>query len=219
MATRQKKSQPKKSAAKRTPAAAEQTAEEVFGKSNKPVPEENVDEPLESSTGPSLEPAERNPDFGKPEISTVDELLQMLEADVEPVDETEFVKYEWEDEEYTYPLRKKWKFRADKTYYRLQLISKPDRLDPATNQILKGKNLAAQFKNGRYDTRKEEVAKLIFRSRAFQMGRIEDIDEVNAKAKEQNYQALKATLSTAAEKKRLLRELIEELRSEAVEAK
>jgi hypothetical protein len=193
----------------------EENAEAIFGKSDE-VAENEVEYNEESSTGPSLAPGDANPDFGKPSVATIDELMVLLRDDSEPEDETQWVEFEWDDEQVKFPLRKKYKFRADKTFYRLQLISKPDMLDPATNQIIKGKNLAAQFKNGRYDTRREDVARLIYRSRAFRRGRLEDIDEVNKIAKEKSYQALKSVLTSASDKKRLLRELITELREDAV---
>jgi hypothetical protein len=188
---------------------------EVFGKSEK-IAENEVEYHKESSTGPTLKPSEMNPEFGKPSVGTIDELMNLLADENEPADETEWETFEWDDQEIKFPLRKKYKFRADKTYYRLQLVSKPDMLDPATNQVIKGKNLAAQFTNGRYDTRKQDIARLIYRSRSFQRGRLEDVDEVNKVAKEKNYQALKAVLTSAADKKRLLRELIAELREDAV---
>jgi hypothetical protein len=171
-------------------------------------------EPVEDPT--EHNPGDTNPDFGKPTVNSVDELLKLLEDGEEPEDETPVERFEWDDDIIEFPLRKKYKFRAEKTYYRLQLASQPDYVDPATRQIIKGKNKAAQFTNGRYDTRDQEVARLIYRSKAMRVrGTIEDIDEVNRVAKEQNYQALKSTLTTASDKKRLLRELIQELREEA----
>jgi hypothetical protein len=158
---------------------------------------------------------ELNKDFGKASHGTIDEVMRLLQDDEEPVDDTPRERFEWDDRLIDFPIRKKYKFRSQKTYYRLQLMSQPDWVDPNTRQIIKGKNKAAQFAQGRYDTKHEDVARLIYRSKAFLYGRIEDIDDVNAKAKETSYQALKATLTTAKDKKRLLRELIQELREEA----
>ena len=126
----------------------------------------------------------------KPNIKLYDEYEEKLERDGD-----EWYLHGWfGDVEYFIPVRTKYRFGAQSARYRLLLKAERDKSDPNTGQIFPGDNRAAQFSDGRFDTRDMFTVRGIYRSRAFRGGRLWDMDTEEAKMREQHYQNMKNML-------------------------
>jgi len=123
------------------------------------------------------------------------------------------------DQEYEIPVRTKYRFGAVHARYRLLLKSERDVADPNTGQIFPGENRAAQFADGRFDTRDLFDVRGIYRSEAFRAGRIWDQDYEEKKQRESTYQGMKHMLLKDKEfKERFLAE-IKEIQDQEAEDK
>ncbi len=113
------------------------------------------------------------------------------------------------------PKRTRYYFGAVASAYRLQLVAQSDMKDERTGGIIKGRNKAAQFKEGVYPVRTIDEAKMIYATESFREGLIWDMDTRAALEREQNYQSLKETVLGNEEDRR---RLFEELKSEMLGA-
>ena len=87
-----------------------------------------------------------------------------------------------------------------------------DKVDPNTGQVFPGDNRAAQFQDGRFETKDLFDVRGIYRSDAMSAGRIWDQDTENAKQREGAYKNMKSMLLGDPDfKKRFLEEMKAEL--------
>lgn len=115
------------------------------------------------------------------------------------------------DAEYMIPIRTKYSFNAMAQRYRLQLKGEIDKVDPNTGQVFPGDNRAAQFTEGRYETRDLFEVRCLYRSDAFTQGRIWDTITEGAKQREGAYKATKNMILKDAEfKERFMAEMLED---------
>lgn len=86
--------------------------------------------------------------------------------------------------------RKEWKFRSSAHSLRLQLSSEDDQPLPG-GRVRRGENLAAQFKEHRFQTNDKKVACLIYLSDAFHTRRVYDVEEDAERRDEMAFEDLK----------------------------
>ncbi len=121
---------------------------------------------------------------------------------------------------YSIPLRATYKFGSIHARYRLLLKSEIDKSDPNTGQVFPGDNRAAQFNDGHFETADMFNVRGIYRSAAYEAGRIWDEDTKGAEQRESSYQHMKSMLLGDKDfTKRLLVEMAEKEETDAKEAK
>jgi hypothetical protein len=152
----------------------------------------------------------------KPNFKLYDEYEERLKQE----GDTWILEGYFDGEIYEIPVRTKYAFGAIADRYRLLLKAERDMADPMTGQIFPGDNRAAQFSDGRFDTRDMFEVRGLYRSRAFAAGRIWDQDTEGAKQRENSYQHMKSMLLGDPEfKARFLEEMKEAKAEEAKEEK
>lgn len=152
----------------------------------------------------------------KPEVK----LYEDYEEELEKEGDGWILKGYFGEQAYEIPVRQKYRFGAVAARYRLLLKGERDTQDQRTGQTFPGDNRAAQFNEGRYDSRDMFEVRAIYRSNAFVNGRVWDMDIEEAKARETNYSAMRDILMGDSEfKERFIAEMKAELKKQEAPAK
>ncbi len=138
-------------------------------------------------------------------------LYETYEEEIVKEGDLWYIKGWFYDAEYMVPIRTKYSFGAQAERYRLLLKGEIDKIDPNTGQVFPGDNRAAQFNEGRFETRDLFDVRGIYRSDAFRAGRIWDTVTEGKKQREGAYKSTKNMILKDKEfKARFIAEMLED---------